>query len=339
MSTHLVKANFANDCSSSLLYSLSNFRKSAMSEKKGKKRARKPSSTSEEEEEEEEASTSSSCPICGHGHYKHPRSVHQHIKRKHPGYKKLSEMKVRISEATRMLKEKCPHCQAMRTQLKRHLKKCPSRPELAEATEANKASTNSQFVQRFRAYLKRPGSGFAESTVRNYLNYIRLIIAHEVRLDANFTASQWFAPSTSTEFRSLRNADEYIPATNFGSSSVANFGAVYKILWDMIRENLLKPLNDPLSRHERSLASLRTVQKRVRRGRDNRNKNPDSGLEDRIDPSLTERLLDNYFDSERRQEIFIALSEGELMESGQAALFLGETFLHLAINSCWISKD
>ena len=153
--------------------SLSDFRKAAMSEKKGKKRARETSSTSEEEDG---ASTRISCPICGHGDYRHPRSVHLHIKRKHRAYEKLSEMKERIRVATRMRKKKCPHCQAMKSQLTRHLKICPSRPELYETTDTFGSVTNAQFIKRFRGHLKRPGSGLAESTVRNYLNYIRRII-------------------------------------------------------------------------------------------------------------------------------------------------------------------
>ena len=150
-----------------------------------------------------------------------------------------------------------------------------------------------------------------------------LPIGFEVSHDPNFSASQWFAPSTSESFRSLRNAEEYLPETNFGNSSVVNFAAVYKILWEMIRENLLKPLNDPLSRHERSLASLRLVQKKAQSGRYYKNKHHVDRERDRIDPSLTERILDSYMESQAREGVFNALVEGERMGSGQAGLFLG----------------
>ena len=156
--------------------------------------------------------------------------------------------------------------------------------------------------------------------------------AHEVRLDANFRASQWFAPTTSTQFRSLRDPEEYIPATNFGNSSVANFAAVYKILWEMIKQNLLKPLDDPISRHERSLASLKMVQKKAQSGRYGKNAMPEDTEGDRIDPALTERILDAYMVSEGRKSAFNALMEGERMEPGQEELFLGEHFFFPKLN-------
>ena len=121
-------------------------------------------------------------------------------------------------------------------------------------------------------------------------------------------------------------AEEYIPATNFGNSSVANFAAVYKILWEMIKENLLKPLDDPLTRHERSLSSLRVIQKKAQSGRYGKNANPENTEDTRIDPALTERILDSYMVSEGRKNAFNALMEGERMEPGQAELFLGERF-------------
>ena len=48
---------------------------------------------------------------------------------------------------------------------------------------------------------------------------------------------------------------------------VANFTAVYKLLWSMIREHLVSNLDDPVSRHDRNLTSLTSIQKKVKRGR------------------------------------------------------------------------
>ena len=80
-------------------------------------------------------------------------------------------------------------------------------------------------------------------------------------------------------------AEEYIPATNFGNSSVANFAAVYKILWEMIKENLLKPLDDPLTRHERSLSSLRVLQKKAQSPR------PELGSQVEVKAMATDEAL------------------------------------------------
>ena len=75
--------------------------------------------SSDEEESVESAGTTRSCPICGHGNYRYPRGVHTHIQKKHPGYKKMSEMKLKISEACRAEKRKCPNCNSLQSNLNR----------------------------------------------------------------------------------------------------------------------------------------------------------------------------------------------------------------------------
>ena len=125
------------------------------------------------------ANQTRSCPICHHGNYKNPRSVDQHIKMKHPNHANRSEMQALISEASKEPKQKCPHCHLLKSKLSRHLKTCTSRPELGsqeDASGTSQSSANHQFLQRFRARLNRPGSGFAKTTVKNYLNYIRKMI-------------------------------------------------------------------------------------------------------------------------------------------------------------------
>ena len=39
--------------------------------------------------------------------------------------------------------------------------------------------------------LEKPSSGFAKTTVKNYMNYIRRIMAYEEKKDKNFKASNW----------------------------------------------------------------------------------------------------------------------------------------------------
>ena len=63
--------------------------------------------------------------------------------------------------------------------------------------------------------------------------------------------------------------------------------------------------------------------KKVRYGK---NANPEDTEGARIDPALTERILDAYMVSEGRKSAFNALMEGERMEPGQEELFLGEHF-------------
>ena len=48
----------------------------------------------------------------------------QHYLRKHPGYKKLADMKMRITQACKEDKKTCPNCNLSVTNLSRHLKKC-----------------------------------------------------------------------------------------------------------------------------------------------------------------------------------------------------------------------
>ena len=54
--------------------------------------------TSDDDEEEPQNSDRKSCPICGHGNYKYARGVHYHIRKKHPHYKQLYEMKNKIKK-------------------------------------------------------------------------------------------------------------------------------------------------------------------------------------------------------------------------------------------------
>ena len=39
--------------------------------------------------------------------------------------------------------------------------------------------------------MSRPSSGFANTTVNNYMNYIRRILKYELKKDPNFKASSW----------------------------------------------------------------------------------------------------------------------------------------------------
>ena len=64
-----------------------------------------------------------SCPICGHGAYLNARSVHQHVVRHHPNYKKLhmNKLKGKI-KYTGVPKKKCPYCK-----VRENLRKCSYR--------------------------------------------------------------------------------------------------------------------------------------------------------------------------------------------------------------------
>ena len=74
-----------------------------------KKRGQKPQSSSDEDSDDNENKVHS-CPICGHGAYLHARSVHQHVVRKHPNYKKLYMNKLKGKIKYRSPKKKCTYC-------------------------------------------------------------------------------------------------------------------------------------------------------------------------------------------------------------------------------------
>ena len=71
------------------------------------------------DDDEPQNSDRKSCPICGHGNYKYARGVHNHIRKKHPHYKQLYEMKTKISEACRHEKRRCPNCNSLQANLSR----------------------------------------------------------------------------------------------------------------------------------------------------------------------------------------------------------------------------
>ena len=87
--------------------------------KMGKKRDPPKEDGTSDDDDEPQNSERKSCPICGHGNYKYPRGVHYHIQRKHPGYTKLSENKLKISEACRAEKVRCPNCNSLQANLSR----------------------------------------------------------------------------------------------------------------------------------------------------------------------------------------------------------------------------
>ena len=65
------------------------------------------------------------CPICNWGPYLHPRSVHKHVVRQHPNYKKLYQNKVKGKiKYTGAPKKKCPYCN-VRENLRKCSYRCP----------------------------------------------------------------------------------------------------------------------------------------------------------------------------------------------------------------------
>ena len=276
------------------------------------------------------------CPICDKGPYQHARSVHEHIRKKHPHYKQLVEMKEKIKAATNSPKKKCPYCKRLQSNLLRHRKRCKLRPAIPNSDIAS--ASNDDFLTSFRARLAQPGSGLSSSTIANYMNYVRGFLRFELRLDPNFRAAQWFAPTGSENFRPFRSAAEFVPA-HYRTSSTKNLLAVYKLLWGYVREEMTKNSSDPLTIHDNLLNSLKDVMKKVQKGRYHRGKRADLHRDadsddsdedvdqDRVDPARTEKILDDYLSSQSREDAFQACLE-EAMEPGQEELFLAlETFV------------
>ena len=185
------------------------------------------------------------CPICGHGNYVDGRSLHVHIRRKHPLYKTHVDlqMQINVRNATKHQPKKCPHCTALRTSLARHVKVCPKRPELERqragtAQPGDPELTNAQFLAQYTERLRAPGMGVGESTALDYRGYISRMIEWEIRQDPDFRATDWFAGARSERFRGLRGMNNYILPT-YGNASVQNLAASFKHLWTWIKVNIL----------------------------------------------------------------------------------------------------
>lgn len=185
------------------------------------------------------------CPICGHGNYVDGRSLHVHIRRKHPGYKKLVDMQMvrSVKDATKRVAKLCPHCKQNRTNLARHKKVCQKRPDLQRqragtAQPGDPEMTNAQFLAQYHERLMSPGSGVGASTALDYRGYISRMIEWEIRQDPHFRATQWFAEARSEQRRYLRPIHNYILPT-YGNSSVQNLAAAFRHLWTWIKVNVL----------------------------------------------------------------------------------------------------
>ena len=92
----------------------------------------------------------------------------QHSLRKHPGYKKLADMKMRIQQACKEDKKTCPNCNVSVANLSRHLKNCEKRQDSEdEGEKPQKGFSNACFLKKFKMKLEKPSSGFAKTTVKN----------------------------------------------------------------------------------------------------------------------------------------------------------------------------
>lgn len=85
----------------------------------------------------------------------------QHSLRKHKGYKKLADMKMRIQQACKEDKKTCPNCNVSVANLSRHLKNCQN------IEENQHGFSNACFLKKFKMKLEKPSSGFAKTTVKN----------------------------------------------------------------------------------------------------------------------------------------------------------------------------
>ena len=99
----------------------------------------------------------------------------------------------------------------------------------------------------------------------------------------------------SSHWRSWTKAQSLVL---FHFQGVSNFAAVYKLLWSMIRENLLADLDDPLSRHDRNLGALTLLQKKVKSGRfaKNAQKKEDQSL---VDPAVSVFIFSSRSESSK----------------------------------------
>ena len=278
-----------------------------------------------------------SCPICGRPGYKNGKSVAVHIARVHKDARDDTNLLQKVRKITSQGRQKkCPHCKKMRTNLGRHLKACPRRPDLVlrpgqeREPGGDPPIDNEEFLRQYRERLEMPGIGIRRSTARDYTGYVRRMIADEINGDPEFLASNWLADPRSPRFRPLRNTTHYIRST-YGDASVTSLSAAYKLLWSWIKEKMMDFEDSPLTRHEKLLGSLARAQKMAKKGRFSQKNKPKAANfqkpGDWLDPALTERILDDYFESPRRRAYLEEIEEDGL-ERGQAELFLAlETYL------------
>ena len=213
-----------------------------------------------------------SCPICGRPGYKNGKSVAIHISRVHPDAKDVANLQEKIKMVTRQgRKRKCPHCKQSRTNLSRHLKTCPQRPDLVlrpgqeREPGGDPPIDNEEFLKQFRSRISMPGIGLSGSTPHDYTGYVRRMIADEINADHDFLASDWLAEPRSARYRALRPITFYIRGT-YGDASVTSLSAAYRLLWSWIKERMMDLEDSPMTRHERLLGSLTRAQKMAKKG-------------------------------------------------------------------------
>jgi hypothetical protein len=121
----------------------------------------------------------------------------------------------------------------------------------------------------------------------------------------------------------------------YGNSNAQQLAAAWKLLSDWVMDTIRASKDDAETRLKRKQESLRKFQKKAKMGKFGRKKerkvsetepNPH---ENKIDPALTERIRENYFESQLRRETLRSFVEGEytcdfigIRESDQSERFL-----------------
>ena len=218
-------------------------------------------------------------------------------------------MQKQIKEATRRKKEKCPNCNKFRANLKSvHLKNCIAKTQTPEKElqPGIDNMSNQKFITVYKRYLLNLRTGITPKTANNYQVYIKRIIKLEEGWNKDFKATNWFAHHNSTKFIALREPNTYIPE-HYGTSSVQNFLAAYRILHTWIRKGILDATDTPLAKHDRLAESINLMQKKAKRGKYRRAKKNVEPLiptetqkqdEGPLDPVLVQKILDSYLTSE-----------------------------------------
>ena len=268
----------------------------------------------DKEEEQEEERVDMQCSLCDKP-YKNRRSLVRHLRDKHKDSDDIEEV---IKSVPKEAPRRCPFCRQPKTNIAEHKRVCKKKPD----SEGRSEKDNDEWLEMFtEEWLKRPAQNYKPNSWKEYRRYVSKFIEFETDADPNFRAWHWTANPKGSDFRNLRDPEDYVKHKK-GTSYQRNMGAAWKQLYGYVSVRLdsHKPKN-PFSVHDGLQLKYKELMKKVRNGtfdkagpaKDAPSRPVGRVIEGNVvDPEITRRVTVVWQKSKLRRQALNCFSKGRL---------------------------
>ena len=217
----------------------------------------------------EEENTKRNCTLCPRK-YESGKALREHLKTSHKGHEALEQALKSVAP------DACRYCHQEFKSIHNHERKCAARqrPEAPEqqAPSVNRAVqqhqqqqreqgqphpyaglSNAEILDKFKERLTNHLKLDPKGTVPDYLRDLKNFMQHELDLDKDFKARDWFLVGPrGGPLRPLQQQADYVEhltSAGQGKKTVDRISTVYTHLHTWITEHLNDQLGDPMSVH------------------------------------------------------------------------------------------